>query len=109
MLEAAQAASRFMTGRERADLDRDEMFLFALVRALEVIGEAAAQVSPPARALLPAIPWVDIVRMRNRLVHAYFRINRNIVWNTALDDVPVLIAELEQFLATTSQSDESEE
>jgi uncharacterized protein with HEPN domain len=109
MLEAAQAASRFMTGRERADLDRGEMFLFALVRALEVIGEAAAQVSPTARALLPAIPWADIVRMRNRLIHAYFRINRNIVWNTALDDVPVLIAELEQFLATTSQSDEREE
>jgi uncharacterized protein with HEPN domain len=59
--------------------------------------------------MLPGIPWADIVRMRNRLIHVYFKINLEIVWNTAIDDVPTLIKELEDYLASTAGTGSSEE
>ena len=109
MLESARITAKFIRGRRRSDLDDDQMLLFALVRALEIIGEAAGQVSPQGKAMLPNIRWADFVRMRNRLIHAYFRININVVWNTAINDVPVLIAELESFLAANSTTTDKEE
>ncbi len=72
MRDAAASALRFIEGRKRADLDCDEMLLFALVRAVEVIGEAATKVSVEGRTGVPDIRWAAIVGMRNRLVHAYF-------------------------------------
>lgn len=82
MIEAAEQALAFVTGRRRTDLDRDPMLLMALTRAVEIVGEAASQVSDAGRAELAGIPWPQIVGMRNRLVHAYFDINRDILWDT---------------------------
>ena len=90
MRDAAASALRFVQGKGREDLDRDEMLLFALVRAVEVIGEAAAKVSPDGRAALPDIRWTAIVGMRNRLVHAYFDVDRDILWATVNDELPRL-------------------
>ncbi len=75
------------------------MLSFALVRAIEVIGEAAGQVSPEARAAYAAVPWVAIVAMRNRLIHAYFDIDLDVVWHTVTHELPDLIAELQTLLA----------
>lgn len=72
MVEAAEAARSFVVGRQRADLDSDRMLLFALVRAIEIVGEAASNVSPATRAAIPGLPRSAIVGMRNRIVHAYF-------------------------------------
>lgn len=94
MIDAADAAGRFMTGRQRADLDTDRMLLFAVVRAVEVIGEAASKVSEETRAQAPGIPWGGIVSMRNRLIHGYFDIDTEIVWKTATDELPALLPEL---------------
>ena len=69
-LDAMNAAIRFVAGRDRNDLDNDEMLLFALVRAIEIVGEAAGKVTAETRAELPDLPWASIVGMRNRLVHA---------------------------------------
>ena len=91
MIEAAEAALGFVAGRERADLDRDTMLLFALVRAIEVIGEAAGQVSAETRARAPHIPWSLIVAMRNRLIHAYFDVDRDILWRTVTEELPTLV------------------
>ena len=79
LADALNSAIRFVQGRERGDLDADEMLLFALVRAVEIAGEAASQVTPETRAQLPDLPWNSMVAMRNRLVHAYFDINRDIL------------------------------
>ena len=76
LLDALNLAIRFARGRQRADLDADEMLLFALTRAVEIAGEAAGQVTPETRAQLPELPWGSVVGMPNRLVHAYFDINR---------------------------------
>lgn len=95
MIDAAEAAIRFVRDRDRGDLDTDQMLLFALVRATEVIGEAASKVSEATRSRWPAIPWPAIVSMRNRLIHAYFDVDREILWKTATEELPMLLAQLQ--------------
>jgi uncharacterized protein with HEPN domain len=70
--------------------------VLALVKAVEIIGEAAYQVSPEARKDFAAIPWDDLVGMRHRLVHAYFDIDLDILWQTVIGDVPPLLHVLEK-------------
>ncbi len=98
MLDAAREAIGFAQGKTRADLDSDRKLVLALVKALEIVGEAAGQVSKATRDCLPSIPWADIAGMRNRLVHAYFDINLEVVWQTIQRDLPPLVAELEKTL-----------
>lgn len=98
MLNACQSAVRFIAGRQRVDLDEDEMLRFALVRAIEIIGEAASRVSPEARQLRPAVPWREAVGIRNRLVHAYFDIDLDVLWQTAKTAIPDLSVQLETIL-----------
>lgn len=94
MIDAAESVGQFMAGRQRVDLDRDQMLLFAVVRAIEVMGEAASRVSDETRAATPAIPWSAIVGMRNRLVHGYFDIDTGIVWKTATGELADLLPRL---------------
>ena len=90
MLDAAEEAMGFAQGRERRDLDQDRKLTLALVKEIEIIGEAAYQISDETRARLRNIPWDDIVGMRHRLVHAYFDINLDILWKTVQEDLPLL-------------------
>lgn len=99
MAEAAQAAQTFVSGRQRADFDQDRMLQFAVMRAIEIVGEAAARVSAETRAEVPAISWLAIVGMRNRLVHAYFSIDRDVVWQTVAVELPSRLASLNDALA----------
>ena len=94
MIEAAEVAARFIAGRTRSDLETDQMLLFALVRAIEVIGEAPSKVSQSTRDTAPSVPWTQIAAMRNRLIHAYFDTDRDILWNTATQEVPALLANI---------------
>jgi uncharacterized protein with HEPN domain len=94
MIDAIEAALRFASGRDRADLEADEMLLFALVRAVEIVGEAASKLSPDARAQAPEVPWSAVTGMRNRLVHAYFDIDRDILWATVTRALPQLLGQL---------------
>ncbi len=102
MLEAAQHARTFAAGRSRADLDSDLMLLMALVRVLEIIGEAAANVSDETRRVLDDLPWASITGMRHRLAHAYFDVSAEVVWATVHEDLPPLISRLALFLASRS-------
>jgi len=99
MLGAARKACEFAEGQTRRALDGESVLSYALVRCLEIVGEAAAQVSPEGRGHCPGLPWPMIVGMRNRLIHAYFDINLDRVWETITEDLPALIAELERVLA----------
>lgn len=76
------------------------MLLFALVRAIEIIGEAAAKVSSTTRDAHPDIPWKAIIAMRNRLIHAYFDINTDILWVAVTQEVPALRARPQVLLDT---------
>lgn len=96
MLDAALEAVEFVRGRTRADLNGDRQLVLALVKDVEILGEAAYQVTPDTRDQTPGIPWDDMIGMRHRLVHAYFDIDLDILWKTAQDDLPRLIAELKR-------------
>ena len=98
MLEAAREAVSFARGRVREDLETDRQLLLSLVKDIEIIGEAASQITDPTRKALIDIPWASIIAMRNRLVHAYFSINIDIVWKTVQEDLPGLIDQLEPFV-----------
>jgi uncharacterized protein with HEPN domain len=98
MCEAARSALRFMAGRTRADLDADLMLLFAVVRALEIVGEAASRVSGEGRTEVAGVPWPAVAGMRNRLMHAYFDIDKEVVWKTVTEELPALLATIERSL-----------
>jgi uncharacterized protein with HEPN domain len=95
MLDAAHKARLFLQDRSRSDLESDEMLALAVVRLLEILGEAAARVSPTAQAKLPAIPWRQIVGTRNRLIHGYFDVDLDIIWAIVQHDLPACIVVLE--------------
>jgi len=94
MIEAAEEALGFIAGRTRVDLDTNRMLLFALVRAVEIIGEAANKVSDETRSASADIPWKAIIGMRNRLVHAYFDIDADILWVAVSVEIPALLAQV---------------
>jgi len=99
MRDAAREAVQFARNKDRCDLDDDRMLVFALVKAIEIVGEAANQISETSHSVLPEIPWADIIGMRHRLIHAYFDINLDILWQTVQSDLPPLIAALNDVLA----------
>lgn len=99
MIEATESALSFVSGRKRSDLDEDRMLLFGVVRAIEVIGEAAGKISEDTRTNASEVPWTAIVSMRNRLIHAYFDIDRDIVWKTTTEELPALLRSLRVLLA----------
>ena len=99
MIEAAESAGRFIQNRTRDDLDADLLLVFGLVRAVEIVGEAASRVSPQTREAFPQIPWTRIIGMRNRLVHAYFDVDAEILWNTVAEALPELVEQLREIAA----------
>jgi len=94
MLDAAGDALSFARGRKREDLDCDRQFAMALVKCVEIIGEAASHVSVETRRDTTQLPWRDIIDMRHRLVHGYYDINFDILWSTLREDLPPLIEAL---------------
>lgn len=94
MIEACETIGQFVDGRQRCDLDTDRMLSFALLRAIEIIGEAAARLSPAFRSAYPDIPWSALIGMRNRLVHAYFDVDADVLWTAVTVEVPVLLEAL---------------
>lgn len=99
MLEAALKAVEFSKGRSRSDLDADEKLTLSLVHLLEILGEAAGKVSQEFRQRHPEIPWGRVSGIRNRLIHGYFDVDLDIVWETATARLPELIAQLKKLVA----------
>jgi len=98
MMSAAREARSFAQNETRASLDKDRKLTLALVKAIEIIGEAASKITKECQKKFPHIPWSNIIGMRNRLTHAYFDINLDILWKTIIEDLPPLIGELERIL-----------
>ena len=98
MLDAALEIRQYVQSSERKDLDEDRKLVHSLVRLFEIIGEAANQTSDELREKTVDIPWLIIIGMRNRLIHAYFDINLNVVWSTSTEDIPMLINKLRKLL-----------
>ena len=76
------------------------MLLFALVQAIQIVGEAASRISQETRTAASSVPWARIIGMRNRLVHAYIDIDHEVVWTTATVEIPELLPLLIPLLRT---------
>ena len=101
MIDAAQAACQFIENKQRTDLEDDVMLFSALIRQLEVFGEAAAGITQDFRANYPHIPWQKIIGMRNRLIHAYFDVDPDIVWQAVTAEIPKVIPHQEIILSSS--------
>lgn len=102
MIEAMREALSFVKDQSREDLDRNRQLALSLTKEMEIIGEAANKVTPAFRKKHPDIPWGIIVRTRNRLIHGYFDINLDIIWNTVKEELPRLLKQLEKIMSPTS-------
>ena len=105
MIEAAREAVSFAHSRVRSDLEIDRQLVLSLVKDIEIIGEAATQITEPTHMELADIPWTEIIAMRNRLVRVYFSINLDVVWQTVQQNLPILIGNPERVLRPESNSD----
>lgn len=104
MRDAAAEALQFAARKTRADLDHDRMLILAILKDLEIIGEAAGRVSREIKQCNPTVPWDEIVGMRNRLIHGYFDVNLDVVWETISHDLPELLADIDRVLGTPDQN-----
>ena len=95
MLLAARRAVRFAAPLAFSEFENDDLHQLAILKSVEIIGEAASRISEETKAGHPDIPWAEIIELRNRLVHAYFAIQLDIVWQTVQEDLPPLIAQIE--------------
>ena len=95
MLISARDAVTFIDGLTVERFRASRMHQLAVLKALETVGEAAARLSEKTKAVHPDIPWREIIGMRNRLVHGYFEVDLEKVWDTVREDLPPLIASLE--------------
>lgn len=95
---AAGDALSFVAGLDAAAFLASPLHQNAVIRSLEVIGEAAGKVSPEFRAAHPEIPWHDIIAMRHRLIHGYAEVRLDYVWAVAQDDLESLIAALDPLI-----------
>jgi uncharacterized protein with HEPN domain len=102
MLDHAREALALVEGKTRSDLDSDRMLNLALVRLLEIIGEAANRVPEQERVRHPQIPWPEIISLRHRLIHGYDAVDFDILWQIVTYDLAPLIADLEAIISSTS-------
>lgn len=102
MVDASQTALDFMKEESRESLEEDVKLSFAVVRALEIVGEAASKLTAEFKHEHSEISWGDIIGMRNRLIHAYFEIDYDVVWKTVTLDLPFLLSQLVSILPADS-------
>ena len=94
MLDACDALMEFVSGRKEEDLLTDKMLLAAVSRQIEIIGEAASMLTIELRAQHPNVPWKQIIGMRHKIIHEYFAVQTETVWDVTQNDVPVLREQL---------------
>lgn len=94
IIEACESICTYLDGVERERFDANRMIQDAVVRNIEIIGEAAKNISEDTRNKYPTVAWREIARMRDKIVHHYFRLNMDIVWQTATVDIPDLLEQL---------------
>ena len=91
MLDHGAEALALVQGRSRSDLDTDRVLALALVRLLEIVGEASGRASEEIQERHPEIPWPQIIALRNRLIHGYDSVDNDILWRILTRDMPDLV------------------
>ena len=98
MLENAEKALSFVRGLDYEGFRKDDKAVYAVIRAFEIVGEAARQVPESVRQKNPDIQWREIAAMRNKLTHEYFGVNIEVVWKSVQEDLPAIIPVLRKML-----------
>ena len=98
MLDHIEEAIALAKVRTRADLESDRMFLLALLKLVEIAGEAATRVPTAMQIRHPEFPWRELIGTRNRLIHGYDAVDLDILWNIVTDDFPSLTTQIETIL-----------
>ena len=95
IIEACRQVSAYVAQGSRERLGTDPMFRDAIIRQLEIVGEAAGRLSSAFKQAVPEVPWEDVVNMRHRLIHGYSKVDLDLVWQAAVTDAPRLARTLE--------------
>ena len=98
---AARKALQFVEGVAYEDFLADEKTVYAVVRALEIIGEATKRIPPDIRDRYPRIPWRSMAGIRDKLIHDYVGVNLEVVWRTLTEDLPPLLSTIERVIDKT--------
>jgi uncharacterized protein with HEPN domain len=104
MLDAAQQILQFTQSCSQEDLETNEMLALAVVRLIEIIGEAATNVSSEVQLSSPEIPWQQIKGTRNRLAHAYFDVDLDIIWGIVSQGLRPLVQNIKKLLTQLENS-----
>jgi uncharacterized protein with HEPN domain len=102
ILDAIRKATLFVDGMSEPSFRTDEKTQYAVIRAIEIIGEASKRIPEDIRRRYPSIPWREMTGMRDKLIHNYSTVNLDVVWKTVVDDLPALepliLAALEDYM-----------
>ena len=98
MLNSSREALAFMKEQNRDNLESNRMLQLAVIRLIEVIGEAARSVTQETREIYPQVDWKSMIGMRDRLIHGYYRVDLNLVWEVITQDLPPLVTSLEAII-----------
>ena len=96
--EAISKIEQFTQGMDYRIFVNDEKTVFAVIRAFEIIGEAAKSVSQPIKTKYANVPWREMTGIRNKLIHEYFGVIHEVIWKTLKEDIPPLKPKVEQIL-----------
>lgn len=99
ILEYTDLAAELLGDMDLERFQEDRRTHLAVVRALEVIGEAGRQVPGPVRRRYASVPWAEVIGMRNKMIHGYFGVDLRVVWDTVREDLPPLRAAVAKVLA----------
>lgn len=108
ILDAMEKAEEMLSGADFETFETDYQLNFAVVRALEIVGEATKRLPATLRNQYPDIPWQDMAGMRDRIIHGYDVVNLRIVWETVKGRIPELKPRIQQILADYEAEDNLE-
>lgn len=105
IIASIEAIQAFVAGKSREEFESNKLLQSAVLHELSIIGEAAARISETLRESTPNLPWREICGFRNQIVHAYFSLDLDIVWETVSGDLPELRKSIEDKLRELSRPD----
>ncbi len=98
MIDAAEEALTFIHNIEFKEFSKNRLIILAVIKDIEILGEAASKITDETKNTITQIPWRDIIGMRNRLIYGYFDVNIKLVWNTVKNNLPPLLQILKDYL-----------